>query len=304
MSGVEKEWQKWSERWERQMTLERGLAANTTDAYTHNLRDFVEYLLSAVHPKSPSEVCREDVEGYLVALYERRTTPTTQARALSALRSFFRFLVSENIVESAPTNFITTPKCGRALPDTLSTEEIDAMLSTIDTSTIAGRRDSAILEMLYSCGLRVSELLSLRMNDLSLKEGIVRVVGKGGKMRLVPLSHEAERQLSLYFEVRPQFVTELSDNHIFLNQRGGKALSRMAVFNIVERAAAMAGITKNISPHTLRHSFASHLLEGGADIRQVQELLGHSNITTTEIYTHINTRHLHSVINSLPTSKE
>lgn len=301
MSSVEKEWQMWSERWRRQMALERGLSANTVESYTHNLRDFSQWLCSRRRPKSPSEVTKEDVESYMVTLYERRTTPTTQARTLSALRSFFRFLISENIITTAPTDFISTPKCGRALPDTLSTEEIDAMLSTIDLSSIAGHRDRAILEMLYSCGLRVSELLSLRTNDVSLEEGTLRVVGKGRKMRLVPISHEAMRQLKLYLQTRPLFVTPLSEDYIFLNLRGGKVLSRMAAFTIVERAAKMAGITKSISPHTLRHSFASHLLEGGADIRQVQELLGHSNIVTTEVYTHINTRHLHSIINSLPT---
>lgn len=304
MNNAEKEWQQWSKKWLRQMALERGLSGNTTYAYTHNLHDFSRWLLSSASPKSPYEVLRQDVEGYMLSLYERHTASTTQARTLSALKSFYEFLRSEGVIESSPTDFIAAPKCGRRLPDTLSTEEIDAMLSTIDLSTPSGHRDRAILEMLYSCGLRVSELTSLRRGDISFEEGIVRVTGKGRKSRLVPMSREAERQLRLYFQVRPQFVTPLSDDHIFINQRGGKALSRMAVFTIVERAAQNAGIQKNISPHTLRHSFASHLLEGGADIRQVQELLGHQSIATTEIYTHINTRHLHSIIDSLPTIED
>ena len=286
------------------MALERGLSPHTVESYTHNASDFAQWILSTRHPKSPSEVSREDVEGYLVVLYERRTAPTTQTRALSALRTFFKFLSAENIITSSPTDFIITPKCGRTLPDTLSTEEIDAMLATINLSTPAGYRDSAIVEMLYSCGLRVSELLGLRLNDVMIEDGVVRVTGKGRKMRLVPISHEAENRLTQYYDVRHTLVTEHSEDYIFLNQRGGKVLSRMAVFSIVERCAKLAGINKSISPHTLRHSFASHLLEGGADIRQVQELLGHADITTTEIYTHINTRHLHDIIASLPTGKK
>ncbi len=304
MSSAEKEWQKKIEDWRRQMALERGLSPNTVESYTHNIGDFSEWLLSTRKNTLPQDVSREDVEGYLVVLYERRTAPTTQARTLSALRTFFKFLSSEGAITSSPTDFILSPKCNRALPDALSTEEIDAMLATIDLSTPAGYRDSAIVEMLYSCGLRVSELLGLRLKDVIFEEGIVRVTGKGRKMRLVPISHEAEERLLLYYKVRHTLVTEYSEDYIFLNQRGGKVLSRMAVFSIVERCAKLAGINKNISPHTLRHSFASHLLEGGADIRQVQELLGHANITTTEIYTHINTRHLHNIISSLPSGKK
>ncbi|MBQ8272258.1 MAG: tyrosine recombinase [Tidjanibacter sp.] len=303
MQIVAKEWERLIEQWVRTMALERGLSRNTIDAYTHNVRDFADWLLHSVAPMSPSEVRREDIEGYMVTLYERRTTPTTQARTLCALRSFFKHLITERIISSSPTEHISAPKSGRSLPDTLSTEEIDAMLATIDTSTTAGKRDSAILEMLYSCGLRVSELTSLHTSDISLEEGFVRVVGKGRKMRLVPMSPEAISRLVAYYAVRHELVTELSADHIFINQRGGKALSRMAVFNVVERAARFAGIKKSISPHTLRHSFASHLLEGGADIRQVQELLGHSNIMTTEIYTHINTHQLHKIIDALPTPK-
>lgn len=298
-----KQWQSWIEQWRRYMSLVRGLSKNTVEAYIHNATDFSLWLLSSPHPCTPQEVEREDVEAYMVTLYERHTTPTTQARTLSALRSFFAFLRLEGEVESSPTELITAPKCGRSLPDALSTEEIDAMLSSIDLSSVAGYRDRAIVEMLYSCGLRVSELISLRTSDVVQKEGYIKVMGKGRKQRLVPMSPAAEMQLDLYLAQRWELVTELSEDYIFLNQRGGKTLSRMAVFTIVERAAKMAGITKNISPHTLRHSFASHLLEGGADIRQVQELLGHASISTTEIYTHINTRHLHSVIEVLPTPK-
>lgn len=303
MYGAEKVWNRAIEQWAGEMTLEKGLSANTVEAYTHNVGDFAHWLCDSKSAKSPSEVEREDVEGYMVVLYELRHAPTTQARVLSALRAFFRHLRTNGEIDSLPTEFIASPKCGRALPDTLSTEEIDAMLSTIDTSTIAGKRDCAAVEMLYSCGLRVSELLSLKIDDVNFKEEFVRVVGKGNKQRLVPLSYEATSRLNDFLGVRHKLATELSADHIFLNQRGGKALSRMAVFTIVERAARIAGISKKISPHTLRHSFASHLLEGGADIRQVQELLGHENILTTEIYTHINASYLHTITEALPTSK-
>ena len=304
MTLAAKEWEKRIEGWRRQMALERGLSSNTIEAYIHNLTDFSQWLLSQSDTKTPSNTSREDIEGYLVVLYERRTAPTTQSRALSALRTFFGYLNSEGLITTPPTDFILSPKCGRHLPDTLSTEEIDAMIATIDLATPSGYRDRAIVEMLYSCGLRVSELISLRMGDVILEDGVVRVMGKGRKQRLVPISHEAEQQLLLYYKVRPQLATDLSEDYIFLNQRGGMALSRMAVFTIVERCARHAGINKTISPHTLRHSFASHLLEGGADIRQVQELLGHANIATTEIYTHVTPKRLHSIIDALPTTKD
>lgn len=301
MGKADKEWQIWVEKWRQQMTLERGLSKNTIEAYIHNIEDFAQWLLSSSHSCPPKEVSHEDVEGFMVVLYERHAAPSTQARTLSALRTFFGFLRMTGEMTTTPTDLILTPKCGRPLPDVLTTEEIDAIISAIDLSTVAGYRDRAIVEMLYSCGLRVSELTSLRTKDIIKEEGFLRVMGKGRKERLVPMSPAAETQLELYTSRRGELTTPLSEDYIFLNQRGGKALSRMAVFTIVERAAKLAGITKTISPHTLRHSFASHLLEGGADIRQVQELLGHASITTTEIYTHINTQHLHSIIDSLPT---
>ena len=304
MGNAKKEWEKAIAAWERQMRLERGLSPHTVAAYTHNLADFAAWIATEAPSVEPCEVTKEHLEGFMVELYERRAADTSQARALSALRTFFGFLVECGKIESPPTDFVPTPKCARTLPDTLSLEEIDAMISTIDLSTPAGHRDRAIVEMLYSCGLRVSELTSLRLGDVFWEEGFVRVMGKGRKQRFVPVSGEAIHQLKLYLECRPQFLTEASGDSIFLNQRGGKAISRMSVLTIVKRAAEMAGIHKNISPHTLRHSFATHLLEGGADIRQVQELLGHENIVTTEIYTHLNIGHLKGVVNALPMVEE
>jgi integrase/recombinase XerD len=303
MSDVEREWEKIIHSWGRQMRLERGLSPHTVDAYTHNVADFADNLLHSARPKSPSEVTKEDIEGYLVVLYERRTATATQSRTLCALRTFFKFLLLKGLITDSPTAHISSPKSSRLLPDTLSIGEIDAMIHSIDPTSPAGHRDRAIVEMLYSCGLRASELTSLRLGDIKWKDGVVNIIGKGDKQRLVPISREAIRQLRLYLECRAKITTAASGDRVFLNQRGG-GLSRMSVFNIVTRAARDAGITKNISPHTLRHSFATHLLEGGADIRQVQELLGHEDITTTEIYTHITSRHLHNVISALPVGKE
>lgn len=299
-----KAWEKEIGLWGQHLRLERGLSPHTIEAYTHDLTSFGEWLLGANSHATPCEVTRNHVEGFMVELYERGTTPTTQARTLSALRTFFSYMVEKGAIENPPTEFIIAPKTGRSLPDTLSLGEIDAMLATIDLSTPAGHRDRAALELLYSCGLRVSELTGLRLGDIFWKDGFVRVMGKGSKQRLVPISSEALRQLRLWLQVRPTLATDLSGDSLFINQRGGKAISRMAIFSMVERAARNAGIQKSISPHTLRHSFATHLLEGGADIRQVQELLGHESITTTEIYTHLNVQHLADVMESLPTAKK
>lgn len=300
---MKKKWEELIDSWARHMTLERNLSHNTVEAYTHNVWDFASTLLSSSEPHSPTEVTKEDVDSFMVTLYERRTTPTTQARNLSALRSFFSYLKRESLIESNPTDRIHAPKTGRHLPDTLTLEEIDRMIASIDVSEPAGHRDRAIIELLYSCGLRVSELLSLRHNDIFASEGFIRVIGKGDKQRLVPISDEALKQLKLYYKSRSVIWKSKSRNQIFLNLRGG-VLTRMSVYTIVERAARSAGISKHISPHTLRHSFASHLLEGGADIRQVQEMLGHEDIITTEIYTHLDNRHLSLTVESLPLPKE
>jgi len=301
MQAAHKQWQKLILQWGREMRLERGLSQNTIAAYTHNADDFATWCIHLCPPKTPTAVCKEDVEGFLLELYERGTPPTTQARTLCALRSFSSHWVEHELLDNSPTEGIHPPKAERPLPDTLTIEEIDAMLSTIDLSEPSGHRDRAIVELLYSSGLRASELTSLRLSDLKWDDGILSVKGKGSKWRLVPMSGEAMRQLRLYLSCRAQFTTSDSQDSLFLNQRGG-TLSRMSVYTIVSRAAERAGITKSVSPHTLRHSFATHLLEGGADIRQVQELLGHENITTTEIYTHLNTSHLHNIIDSLPLS--
>jgi integrase/recombinase XerD len=226
-------------------------------------------------------------------LYDEGRSSASQARRLSGVKSFYNFLLLKDRVEQLPTEGVVTPKAGRMLPDTLTIEEIDAMIATFDIRESKGCRNSAIVEVLYSCGLRVSELTSLRLQDLFFGEGYIRVIGKGDKQRIVPVSSAARDKIQLYMEFRKP--KRSSEPVLFLNNRG-TPLTRVMVFNIIKTAASNAGIDKQISPHTLRHSYATHLLEGGANIRQVQELLGHESIETTEIYTHLNSRRLRSVV--------
>lgn len=302
MRRVEQEWGQTIGNWGHSMRFERNLSPRTVESYTLDVEAFVGHLMEQHNPPSPSELSRTHIEGYLTVLYDRKAALSSQTRALCALRNLSRWLMEQGVLAAMPTDGVLAPKARRTLPDTLSLEEIDAMLATIDLSDPAGHRNKAIIEMLYSCGLRVSELTALRLGDILWKEGVVKVTGKGNKQRFVPISPEAIRQLRLYLKCRPQFATHESGDTLFLNHKG-TGLSRMSILNFVKRAAADASITKNISPHTLRHSFATHLLEGGADIRQVQELLGHENISTTEIYTHLDTRHLAGVVESLPLGK-
>lgn len=278
--------------WKRYLRLERSLSANTVAAYMSDVEEFVEWLDGA---KRPEEVAREDIEGYMVSLYERRAAKTTQSRTLSSLRSLYRYLAITGATENSPTEFVASPKSGRHLPDVLTVGEIDRALDTIDLSSPSGVRDRAMLEMLYSCGLRVSELTALRFTDLFIDDGVIRVTGKGSRERLVPISGEAAERLRFWLECRPKAADAKNADYIFLNLRG-RRISRVAVFGTVKKAVAAAGIDKSVSPHTLRHSFATHLLEGGAGIRQVQELLGHQSVTTTEIYTHLDRRHLAEAI--------
>ena len=226
-------------------------------------------------------------------LYDHGREKSSQARNLSGIRSFFNFLLLDEQIDASPAEFVEAPKCGRQLPDVLTTGEIDRIIAAVDTSTAKGLRDSAMLEVLYSCGLRVSELTSLRLSDLFFGEGYIRVTGKGDKQRLVPVSAAARDKIQLYLEERRKART--NGEVLFLNNRG-KGLTRVMVFTILREAARRAGITKHISPHTFRHSFATHLIEGGAGIRQVQEMLGHESILTTEIYTHLNREHLRRTV--------
>lgn len=258
------------------------------------MRDVREFGLFVVDrfDVPPKEVTREMIEAYLAEIFERGMQDSSQARILSSIKTFFVYLQLSEVIESSPAEFIPAPKCNRHLPDTLSLEEVDLIINSVESTTPKGIRDCAILEVLYSCGVRVSELTSLRLSDLFFGEGYLRVVGKGDRERLIPISEQLKERVERYLEVRKKGV---NTDILFLNNRG-RALTRVMIFTIIKSATLSAGITKNVSPHTFRHSFATHLLQGGASIRQVQEMLGHESITTTEIYTHLEMDDLRSVI--------
>ena len=292
MAEQTKKWSEISRRYRTYMKLEKHLSANTIESYMRDLAQFAHFILHR-YDVEPKRVEREMIERYMEWIYSRGREKSSQARNLSGIKSFYNFLLLSDIIESSPAEHILPPKAARHLPDTLSVEEIDRIIGTIDHSTTKGLRDRAILEVLYSCGLRVSELCELKLSDLFFGEGYIRVTGKGDKQRLVPISGIARDRIQLYLEQR--HTDHRSEESVFLNNRGTK-LTRVMIFTIIKQATKLAGIDKKISPHTLRHSFATHLLEGGADVRQVQELLGHENILTTEIYTHLDTTHLRETV--------
>lgn len=287
-----KKWETAARRYRTYIKVEKRLAENTVESYMRDLAQLTHFILHG-WDVPPQQVEREMIERYLDWLYEEGREKSSQARQLSGIRSFFNYLLLNDEIDASPAELISAPKPARRLPDVLTTEEIDRILAAIDTSTPKGIRDVAMLELLYSCGLRVSELVSLRLGDLFFGEGYIRVVGKGDKQRLVPISDVARERVMRYLDERQPART--SEEVLFLNNRG-KGLTRVMIFTILKEAARRAEIEKRISPHTLRHSFATHLLEGGAGIRQVQELLGHENILTTEIYTHLDSEHLRTTV--------
>ena len=292
-----------TDKWERTLKayrtyikLEKHLSDNTVQAYMRDLKNFEHYVLRWFDVP-PAKVEPQMIERFMAYLFDVQKEKTTQSRALSGIKSFYNYLLLNDKIDTLPTEFINAPKCGRHLPDTLSVEEIDRIITSIDPQTVKGRRDRAILELLYSCGLRVSELTHLRMCDLFFGEGYIRVEGKGDKQRLVPISNIARERISIYLDDRKEKRWG-SNETVFLNNRGTE-LTRVMIFNIIRQACLRAGITKTVSPHTFRHSFATHLLSGGASIRQVQEMLGHESIATTEIYTHLDSRRLRETVEKL-----
>lgn len=281
-------WEPYRNGFRAYLRVERSLSDNSIEAYSADVERLTQYLLAAGLAKTPAEVGLEELRGFLKWIAELGMSEGSQARILSGLRSFFAYCRMEEVRMDDPTELLVAPKLKRRLPDTLSFPEILSMIERIDHSRPEGIRNRAIVETLYSCGLRVSELTSLKRSNLHLETGFVRVVGKGDKERLVPIGPDAVKHLRIYLgTVRGQvpLVAGYGD-HVFLNRRG-RPLSRVMVFYIIRDLAKAAGIRKDISPHTLRHSFATHLVEGGADLRAVQEMLGHESITTTEIYTHL-----------------
>lgn len=274
------------EGFKRYILLERGFSEHTREAYLRDVKQFFEFIDS--EGVAVRDVTLDVLHRFTWQLYEMGISARSIARIHSGLRSFYHYLLLEGYMEQNPTTLLESPKKGLHLPEVLSTEEIDAILSVIDLSQQEGQRDRAAIELLYSCGLRVSELCSLKMHNLFLDEGFLRVVGKGNKERLVPISPQAVKELQLWFYTRNTIMPKSGEeDYVFLSVRRRQHLSRITVFHNLRLYAERAGITKTISPHTLRHSFATHLLEGGANLRVIQALLGHEQISTTEVYTHI-----------------
>lgn len=277
------------------LRLEKNMTSNTVEAYTDDVGKLLLYLKDA--GLQPESVKLENLEHFAAGLHDIGITPRSQTRILSGVRSFYKFLLMDRRIDALPTELLPSPKIGEHLPEVLSVEEIDRIISGIDLSEKEGQRNRAIIEMLYSCGLRVSELCNLLISDIWRDEGFVKVMGKGRKERFVPISGRALRELSLWEECRCHInIRPGNEDYVFLSFKRGRKLSRITVFHIVKVLAENAGITKEISPHTFRHSFATHLLEGGANLRAIQEMLGHESIATTEIYTHLDNSRLREEI--------
>ncbi len=290
-------WQSYINAFKNYLKLERSLAENSVEAYLHDAEKLYQYVLLTDPARTPVQVGEPELLSFLTYLGELGLSAHSQARILSGLRAFFKYLLLENLIQHDPTHLLEAPKLGRKLPDTLNFPEIEAMLDAIDLSTPGGTRDRAMLEVLYSSGLRVSELLNLRLTNCYFDAGFIRVLGKGDKVRLVPIGQDAMHYTTLYVShVRSGLPVQKGDEDtLFLNLRGSQ-LSRISVFKTIKKIAAETGIKKTISPHTLRHSFATHLIEGGADLRAVQQMLGHESITTTEIYTHLDRDYLQQTL--------
>jgi integrase/recombinase XerD len=279
------------------LQLERSLSDHSVDAYLSDVEKLTQFLALRDDGIAPSQVNLKTMQEFIVWINELGMTATSQARIISGIRSFFDYCLKENIVDNDPTLLLEAPKTRRKLPDVLSIEEIDSIIAAIDLSTAEGTRNKAIIETMYSCGLRVSELVSLRISHLYPDLGFLRVTGKGDKERLIPIGKDALKYIKIYRDnVRSHLgIASGEEDILFLNRRG-RRLTRVMIFMLLKDLVKKAGIAKNISPHTLRHSFATHLVEGGADLRAVQEMLGHESITTTEIYTHLDRDFLRSTL--------
>ena len=290
-------WEPYKKGFKAWLQLEKSLAVNSVEAYLHDIDKLTDYLQAVNKMLSPQDLELKDLEKFVQWISESGMTVASQSRIISGLRSFYTYCLIEQIVTINPSALLETPKQKRSLPDTLSFDEIESIIAKIDLSKPEGGRNKAILETLYSCGLRVSELANLRLSCLYLDIGILRVIGKGDKERLVPIGSDAIKYINIYKnEIRVHDkIKPGQEDVLFLNRRGSK-LSRVMIFILLKDLAKKAGIIKNISPHTFRHSFATHLVEGGADLRAVQEMLGHESITTTEIYTHLDREYLRNTL--------
>ncbi len=283
------------QKFKQYLLLEKALSHNTLDAYAHDVERLLGYLeTEEIHP---TDVTLEVLEAFLATLHDEQIRARSQARMLSGIRAFYRYLVLDGYMEADPTLLLESPKIGMKLPEVLSVEEIDMLIAAIDLSKREGQRNRAIIETMYSCGLRVSEACNLKLSDLYLREGFIKVEGKGSKQRLVPISERAIAEIMDYMTDRAEIdIKPGHEDYLFVSAHFKKKMSRITLFHIIKELAEQAGIKKTISPHTLRHSFATHLLEGGANLRVIQSMLGHEDIGTTEIYTHIDAHRLRSEI--------
>lgn len=281
-------WESYINGFKTYLILEKSLSANSIEAYIHDVDKLEQFLEFTKRSKSPTQVTLEDVQSFLTWITELGISARSQSRIISGIKGFFKYLLLENCIKKNPVSLLEAPKIGRKLPQILSTNEIDAIINQIDLSKPEGQRNKSIIETLYGCGLRVSELCNLKLSDLHFEEEFIQIIGKGNKERIIPIGKVATDNIRLYKNhVRNHLIIKKGNEDIlYLNRRGTK-LSRIMIFNIIKELAMMAGIKKTISPHTFRHSFATHLIEGGADLRAIQEMLGHESITTTEIYTHL-----------------
>jgi integrase/recombinase XerD len=290
-----RDWERYIKQFVHYLKIERSLAENSVLAYQQDILKLRAYCEES--GLTPTTVTTDDLKQFIAGLYDLGLSARTQARIISGWKQFFDFLILEDIRKDDPSEGLDMPKTGRKLPEVLTIEEIDRMVSVVDLSTAEGQRNRAILETLYSCGLRVSELVNLQLQDCYFEDGFIRVIGKGNKERLVPVSPSVIEETNLYLtHDRPRVpVKKGQERYVFLNRRGSQ-LTRVMIFTLIRNYAMLAGIQKTISPHTFRHSFATHLIEGGANLRAVQEMLGHESITTTEIYTHLDQRFLREAI--------
>jgi integrase/recombinase XerD len=290
-------WEPYKKGFKAYLQLEKSLSENSVTAYLHDVEMLTQYLQSVNNLKTPADLTMKELQQFLKWITELGLSAGSQARIISGLRQFYKYCLLEQITVKDPTALLEAPKLKRALPDTLSYEEIESIISKIDLSKPEGGRNKAILETMYSCGLRVSEVVNLKLSNLYLDVGFIRVIGKGDKERLVPIGSSAIRYINIYKnDIRVHLkIKPGKEDYLFLNKYGNE-LSRIMIFLIIKDLAMQAEIKKNISPHTFRHSFATHLVEGGADLRAVQEMLGHESITTTEIYTHLNREFLRKTL--------
>jgi integrase/recombinase XerD len=289
-------WEPYKKGFKAYLQLERSLAGNSIEAYLSDIEKLTSFLLLKNIKKNPAELELGDLQQFIKWIAELGMTQSSQARIISGLRTFYKYCLLEDITKTDPTALLEAPKLKRTLPDVLSFGEIESIIASIDLSIPEGTRNKAIIETMYSCGLRVSEVVNLKLSQLYLDVGFIRVIGKGDKERLVPIGSSATKYITIYLNVRKHVAIQRGEEDILFLNRRGKRLTRVMIFLIIKNLVKKAGIKKNISPHTFRHSFATHLVEGGADLRAVQEMLGHESITTTEIYTHLDREFLRKTL--------